>query len=236
MNSLAMLSSILVALLIVVSTSTFAYAQAPTPTSTVRGRVSHPDPSTQLNATRVTLNSGLEFTTYTQVDGSFVFHRVPPGVHLLDVQSRQHHFSHVKIQLLEGSMDSPRCIEYYYPGSSKQVISHPLDLVAHAEYQYYETRKGFNLMSILKNPMLLMMLFSVGMMYFMPKMMEGLDPEQKELMQKQMAMQKDPTKMLTSMFQDIAGPAVEDAPQQVVSPERKPSAKMGGKTRRGKKD
>ena len=50
-------------------------------------------------------------------------------------------------------------------------------------------------MSIFKNPMLLMMIVSVGGMVMMPKMMEGLDPEQKEQMQRQMAMQQDPSKV-----------------------------------------
>ena len=124
-----------------------------------------------------------------------VFHRVPPGVHLLDIQSREHHFSQVKIQLLPDSMDSPKCIEYVYPGAPKQAIPHPLELTAHASYEYYEPRQGFSIMSIFKNPMLLMMIVSVGGMVMMPKMMEGLDPEQKEQMQRQMAMQQDPSKV-----------------------------------------
>jgi len=35
-------------------------------------------------------------------------------------------------------------------------------------------------------------------MVLMPKMMESLDPEQKEQMQKQMAMQQDPSKVCSS--------------------------------------
>lgn len=50
-------------------------------------------------------------------------------------------------------------------------------------------------MSIFKNPMVLMMIVSAGILVVMPKMMEGLDPEQKEQMQKQMAMQQDPSKV-----------------------------------------
>ena len=164
-------------------------------TTSIQGRLRLPDPSSSLNSTRITLNDGRTHNTYTQVDGTFIFHRVPPGVHLLDVQSREHHFSQVKIQLLEESMDSPKCIEYVYPGAPKQAIPHPLELTAHASYEYYEPRQGFSIFSILKNPMLLMMIVSVGMMVLMPKMMEGLDPEQKEQMQKQMAMQQDPSKV-----------------------------------------
>ena len=164
-------------------------------TTSIQGRLRLPDPSSSLNSTRITLNDGRTHNTYTQADGTFIFHRVPPGVHLLDVQSREHHFSQVKIQLLEESMDSPKCIEYVYPGAPKQAIPHPLELTAHASYEYYEPRQGFSIFSILKNPMLLMMIVSVGMMVLMPKMMEGLDPEQKEQMQKQMAMQQDPSKV-----------------------------------------
>jgi hypothetical protein len=164
-----------------------------TPHTTIRGRLLLPD-QTPLNSTRLTLNDGT-FSTYTLPDGSFTFHRVPPGVHLLDVQSRQHHFSQVKIQLLEEAMDSPKCIEYIYPGSPKQAIPHPLELTAHASYQYYEPRQGFSILGIFKNPMLLMMLVMGGMMFIMPKMMENLDPEQKEMMQRQMEMQKDPSKV-----------------------------------------
>ena len=55
-------------------------------------------------------------------------------------------------------------------------------------------------MMLLKNPMFLMMIVGVGMMTLMPMMMENLEPEERERMQKQMEMQKDPTKMLSSLF------------------------------------
>ena len=92
-------------------------------------------------------------------------------------------------------MDSPKSIEYIYPGSPKQPISHPLELTAHASYQYYEPRQGFSIFALFKNPMLLMMLVMGGMMFMMPKMMENLDPEQKQQMQRQMEMQQDPSKV-----------------------------------------
>ncbi|KAL7513634.1 hypothetical protein ACHAXN_013005 [Cyclotella atomus] len=203
------------------------------PYTKITGRLKLPDPKQSLNSTRLTLNDGT-FSTYTLPDGSFTFHHVPPGVHLLDVQSREHHFSQVKIQLLEDAMDSPKCIEYVYPGAPKQSISHPLELTAHASYQYYEPRQGFNLFAIFKNPMILMMIVMGGMMFMMPKMMENLDPEQKEQMQRQLEMQQDPSKMLSSMWGELTGTSEE---KPVAAIEKKPSAKAGAKTvRRGKRD
>jgi len=115
----------------------------------IQGKLKLPDPTTLLNSTRITLNDGSTHNTYTQSDGSFIFYKVPPGVHLLDVQSRTHHFSQIKIQLLEETMDSPKCIEYIYPGSPKQAIPHPLELVAHASYEYYEPRQVSEVMDIM---------------------------------------------------------------------------------------
>jgi hypothetical protein len=173
-------------------------AAAATPTATIKGTLLLPD-DTPVNMTRVSLNAG-EQQTYSRLDGTFAFYNVPPGVHVVDVTNHQYMFSQVKIQLVEDSMDAPKCIQYAYPGANKQPIDHPLVLTATATYEYFEKRPGFSILSLLKNPMLLMMVFSVGMMFLMPKMMENLDPEEREQMRKQMEMQKDPTKMLSSMF------------------------------------
>lgn len=149
--------------------------------------------------TRLSLNAG-EQLTYSRLDGTFAFYNVPPGVHLVDVYSHTLMFSQIKCQLLEDSMANPTCIEYAYPGANKQPIAHPLVLTAHATYEYFEQRPGFSVFSLLRNPMLLMMLFSIGMMYLMPKMMDNLEPEEKEKMRAQMELQKDPTKMLSQLF------------------------------------
>jgi len=131
-------------------------------------------------------------------------------------------------------MDAPKCIEYVYPGAPKQAIPHPLLLTAHAKYEYFEKRPGFSFSSLLKNPMMLMMLVSVGLMAVMPKMMENLDDDQKDQMKRQMEMQTDPSKMLTQLWGDISGSGEgEDTSLE----QRKASSKAGGKTvRRSKRE
>jgi hypothetical protein len=167
-------------------------------TTTITGKLKRIDEN-PVNSTKIVLNGG-EFTSYSKPDGSFAFYHVPPGVHVLDVISHSLHFGQIKIQLLEDAMYAPNCIEYAYPGAPKQVVPHPLVLKAHAAHEYFETRPGFSIFNILQNPMILLMLFSFGLMFLMPKMMEGLEPEDRERMRKQMEMQKDPSKMFASMF------------------------------------
>jgi hypothetical protein len=182
---------------------------AATPTGTIEGTLTFP--SRPFNETaRILLNHG-EFSTYSRIDGSFSIPNVPPGIHVLDVQSTVYHFGQVKIQLLEDAMDAPKCLEYLYPGAKKQAVKYPLVLKAIATYQYFEEKKGFSIFSILKNPMVMMMGFSAVLMFLMPKMMEGLEPEEKERMKQQMEMQKDPSKLLGQLWGDISGTSEQDA-------------------------
>lgn len=178
----------------------------------------------ELNSTLITLNNG-EYSTYsTTNDGSFTFHNIPPGVHVLDVHNTYYHFSQIKIQLLPENNMVPNCIEYTYAGSTKHATPHPLLLSAHATYSYFESRPSFSPFRIFKNPMVLMMIVSVGFMVIMPYMMDGLDDEQKEQMKKQMEMQSDPTKMLSQMWGEISGKPSDDVGG-------KKSLKKGNKTR-----
>lgn len=67
-----------------------------------------------------------------------------------------------------------------------------------------------------KNPMVLMMVFGVGMMFVMPQMMNNLDPDQKEQMKKQMEMQSDPTQMLSQMWGDMSGGGTKEVSEKKV--------------------
>jgi hypothetical protein len=154
-----------------------------------------------------------EYTTYSRADGSFIIYNVPPGIHQLDIHSTEFHFGQVKIQLLEESMDVPKCLEYAYAGALKTPTKYPLVLYPHAKYVYFEKTRGFSPFNLLKNPMVLMMLFSGVMMFVMPKMMEGLDPEEKANMKKQMQSQQDPSKMLANLMGGITGAEQPDPAQ-----------------------
>ena len=83
---------------------------------------------------------------------------------------------------------------------------------------------------------------SVALMAFMPKMMEGLDDEQREQMRQQMATQNqmmtDPTKAFSNLFGEMAGSEDDGGNAAAANRQRRiDSSKAGGKTaRRGKRD
>jgi hypothetical protein len=186
---------------------------------TIVGRLQFPDSTHTFNqTTRITLNN--DYTTYSRSDGGFTFYNVPSGIHVVDVQSTVYHFSQIKCQLLEG--EQPKCLEYAYPGATKQpTTTWPVVLTAHATFDYFEKRAGFSIFGILKNPMVIMMVFSVGMMTLMPKMMENMEPEEKERVRQQMEMQKDPTKMLASLWGDLTTGGEDEKQVVKKSPQKK---------------
>lgn len=107
-------------------------------------------------------------------------------------------------------MDAPKCLEYAFPGAQKRALKYPLVINPNGTYQYFEAKKGFSIFRLLKNPMVIMMLFSVGLMVAMPYMMEGLEPEEKARMREQMKNQQDPSKMLSQMWGEVTGTGEEE--------------------------
>lgn len=183
-------------------------------TITLHGRLQFPDKRPYNTTTKISVNHGA-YTTYSRRDGNFTLYDLPPGIYQIDVLSVHHHFSQVKCQykpdLQLEQKPTLSCLEYIYPGSAKRVLDEILVIHALAEVNYFEERKGFSLFSVLKNPMLLMMIVMVGMMYMMPKLMEDMNPEERAQMKKQMAMQQDPTKMLGELF---SGGSTEEKPKK----------------------
>jgi ER membrane protein complex subunit 7 len=57
-------------------------------------------------------------------------------------------------------------------------LEYPLDLTPTGRLEYFQERKGFSIITIFSNPMILMSLVTIGMMFLLPKMKESIqDPE-----------------------------------------------------------
>jgi ER membrane protein complex subunit 7 len=210
-------------------------------TITIHGRLQFPDKTPYNTTTKISVNHG-EFITYSRTDGNFTLYDLTPGIYLIDVLSVNHHFSQVKCQyrpddadVLENKKPALSCLEYMYPGAPKRVLDQILIIHALAEIQYFEERKSGWLMvsSLFKNPMLLMMVVMVGMMYMMPKLMEDMNPEERAQMKKQMAMQQDPVKMLGDLF--TGGGGSGSAEETTTGAATMSEGSSGSKKKSGKK-
>merc|ERR1711976_162625 len=120
------------------------------------------------------------------------------GVYSVELVSTQVTFPRFKVSI--NAEGEAKAVEYSYPGAAHVSTKYPLRVKPVTVPQYFEPRPRVNFIGmILKNPMILMMLFSMGIM-FLPKMLGKMDPEamkQYEEMQQQMGNQGDIMGMFT---------------------------------------
>ncbi|KAI1652143.1 uncharacterized protein F4817DRAFT_322240 [Daldinia loculata] len=134
--------------------------------------------------------------------GSFVFRNVTPGSYLADVHSATHAFAPLRIDVLphtpaddgdarggegegeegEGGLvvrawETYRGNDWDNKGQEVPRSGGGFAVRALGPKEYFVERGSFSILSILKNPMILMGLVSMVLFIGMPKLIENMDPE-----------------------------------------------------------
>ncbi|KAF5238583.1 hypothetical protein FAUST_5440 [Fusarium austroamericanum] len=150
-----------------------------------------PNPFTLPALTHATLSSaGVHISAPLSAANTFVFHNVTPGSYLADIHCPTDAFHPVRIdvQLEEGGEEGiVRAWETFRGNdwNNKGEIVHVkegskgrgFEVRAIGGKNYFMERPQFSVLSILKNPMILMAVVSLGLMVGMPKLMDSMDPE-----------------------------------------------------------
>ena len=87
-------------------------------------------------------------------DGTFDFESVPPGLHALDVFSRDAVFSSYTVNVDADGVASVH--EFRYPGAPAMPAAFPLDIAPVAPAAIWEDKAGSPIMGLLKSPMVIM--------------------------------------------------------------------------------
>merc|ERR1711904_44717 len=152
-------------------------------TITVEGMVSSQQVSLRGNKFTVHLNGG-QYQAFVRSDNTFAVPDVPvAAAYLVEVMSQSYVFDKVRLSILKnGNVRATNAA----PTAPKrnEALPYPLRMQPRGAMQHFEVREGFNFGMIFKNPMMLMMGFSMLMMFMMKYM---VDPEQMKEMQEQMA-------------------------------------------------
>ena len=169
----------------------------------------------EIPGANLVVKCGADKQAFVRKDGSFVIRDVEAGVHEVSVVDSLRFFSRSLVEVDdEGKVT--RIVEVQPPTQPNQgpvrrevksLLLKPLGVV-----DYFEKRQQMSIMSFFMNPMMIMMVFTLGVGMLMPKLMENLDPEELKQMQEQMAQQQkvaaDPSKMFTNM---LSGQKDEDS-------------------------
>eukprot|EP00054_Salpingoeca_dolichothecata_P019930 m.124853 g.124853 ORF g.124853 m.124853 type:complete len:207 (-) comp23436_c0_seq3:34-654(-) len=147
----------------------------------VTGRVEIPegcsDPTAFLQNTRVILNAG-QFVAPLTRSGKFMFRDLPTASYLLEVQSPNYIYQPLRVDVPSENFDFRALKADFIGGGPTKKVELALQPIRPA--QYFELRKGYNILELLMNPMILMMALPVVFIFLVPKMMEGLDKEELE--------------------------------------------------------
>ncbi|KAJ3363731.1 hypothetical protein GGF31_000888 [Allomyces arbusculus] len=105
---------------------------------------------------------------------------LPAGRHRLSLTHPDYAFDDLLVTLT--SADAPPrfavvALDRPNTAAGKAITTDPVAWSARAHRAYLEHKAGFDPLAMVKSPMMLMSLFSLGMMFVLPKMMEAVEEE-----------------------------------------------------------
>mmetsp|Transcript_46270 Transcript_46270/g.100599 ORF Transcript_46270/g.100599 Transcript_46270/m.100599 type:complete len:199 (+) Transcript_46270:67-663(+) len=163
----------------------------------IRGRVSIPAKFQSalsghggLITAKVIVDGG-KFSSLPTADGYFIISGIPVGLHLLQVVHPVLRFDPVLVEAHSkgGVMKLNAYLADFERGKGAK-LKYPLGLAPSDAYAYLEKREEFNILSIFRNPMFLMGLFSFCVMFLLPKLQPMLEEEKERQRQEAEALEK----------------------------------------------
>mmetsp|Transcript_475 Transcript_475/g.995 ORF Transcript_475/g.995 Transcript_475/m.995 type:complete len:212 (+) Transcript_475:65-700(+) len=106
----------------------------------------------------LTVNAGERMKTLPREDGSFTFNDVPPGTHQLEVVAMGFFYPPVRVDV---SSRHNGKIHAALAEDRRVVLSPGLVIDPVRKMDYFEKRQEFSIWSIVSNPMMMMMIFTV---------------------------------------------------------------------------
>ncbi|KAH6656658.1 hypothetical protein BKA67DRAFT_162715 [Truncatella angustata] len=164
-----------------------------------------PNPAALPPSTHATLTTlGQTYAAPLSAANTFVFRNVTRGSYLADVHCASWGFAPLRVDVLEAGEDVPSAAavvgEPVGPGAAAAVVVRAWETYRGNEWDnrgeeavrlggdgfavkclgkkvFFQERSKFSILTILKNPMILLGLVSLGIFIGMPKLVENMDPE-----------------------------------------------------------
>ncbi|KAI9823702.1 MAG: hypothetical protein M1819_001146 [Sarea resinae] len=156
-----------------------------------------PSPAALPSSTRLLLSSsGKEYSAPISRRGDFTLRNVTAGSYLLTVSSADVAFAPLRVDVGKSLYDGEKWVkpdveawttflgnEWDNKGEKRSKgtsdAGDVIELAVLAKKEYYVARAGFSVISLFKNPMIILGLFSMALIFGMPYIMENMDPEMK---------------------------------------------------------
>ena len=158
-------------------------------------------------AETVVVVDGGKYRGFLKSNGGFTINRIPPGTYLVEVVSPNHLFEPARVDISSKSGKIRARKANILKPTQVLHLPYPLQFKAEEQAQFFEKRESWSMFSMLKNPMVLLLVAPVILMLIVPKLMKSVDPEYQKEMQDSMNMFQQPgsgmpslEEMFTNMF------------------------------------
>ncbi|KAI9295942.1 hypothetical protein K502DRAFT_341323 [Neoconidiobolus thromboides FSU 785] len=131
------------------------------------------------SATQALLNGGI-IRARIQNNGKFILFEVPEGNHTVSFSSNVYQFPLLRVNV--GQKDSKKVVVFPLREGAVldaigEEVDYPIRVSPVRKFDYFMKREEFNIISLFSNPMLLMSLVSLVLVFFGPKLIGSLDEE-----------------------------------------------------------
>eukprot|EP01135_Chromosphaera_perkinsii_P010225 Nk52_evm1s2059 gene=Nk52_evmTU1s2059 len=135
----------------------------------------------ELRKIKIEIDGGV-YSGFARMDGSFRISGVLPGEHLMEIFSPTFKFNLYRLEIIpsSSSLKVKASVAYFMDGIPKSELRHPLAIEPVEQLKYFKQREPFRPTDLLKNPMAIMMLVTVGLVFVMPKLTADLTEEEKK--------------------------------------------------------
>lgn len=152
---------------------------------TIEGRVYAPSEK-DLTKIKVVLDDG-SHRGFVRADGRFAIHNVARGSYVAQAVSSTLVFEPLRVEISAKGNMRARQLNNLRP-SAVVIHKYPLEFKAIGQPRYFQKREQFNVLDMMKNPMVLMMVLPILILAVLPKMVNSQDPEVRKEMEESMKM------------------------------------------------
>ena len=150
--------------------------------------------------TKILVNYG-QFIGYPREDGSFEIDDIPSDSYIVEVTHPRYIYEPVRVDITSKGKIRARRVNYIQP-SIVQTLDYPLVFRPKSLHNYFTPRETWRFMDVLLNPMVMMMVVPLVIIWLLPKMMNPQEVQAQQQNNPQMPEYNVPelSEMMASIF------------------------------------
>lgn len=143
---------------------------------TIKGLVESFATRKSLTETRILVNYG-EFAAYTDSEGKFeVKNILPAKSYIVEIAHPKYFYEPVRVDITSKGKIRARRVNYVQP-TIVETLDYPLKFKPHSLHNYFIPRETWRVMDLLLNPMVIMMIVPLFIIWLLPHSNLGANPQ-----------------------------------------------------------